>query len=270
MKPKTNRDRILELLGQSEIELTPKQISVKLGINHHTVRVLLRKLLMEGKVVQPYKGAYCSKITYGMMVSPLRVHNVCVQVLCPWLGFSGEVVEWFGDIKLRVLFGLQRRRVTGWFSCDSGMDYRHLVMVFDRFCSIVEERTGRPVEKVVVKTFEVNRDFHGVRLDGGLKCFTRQGFLDFIERVYQKDASTVRAEVKVSKELGVEDLLTLMHGGMPSFEISQGVFVLSQKVEKLTEAIKFQNELLSRIVRVQEALMNEVVKLKEKIMYGEG
>jgi len=175
------------------------------------------------------------------------------------------VVEEVEDVRIRLQFGLQRRRVTVWLSCDGGMDRRTLLFALNRAYDLFEAKTGRRVERVVVKTFEVNRDFHGVRLDGGLKCFTRKGFFEFIDRVYQKDVSTVRSEVKVCREVGVEEFLSLLHGGVPSFEVTQGVFVLSRKVEKLAEAIKFQNELLVQVVRINEALMREIVKLKERM-----
>ena len=212
-----------------------------------------------------YEFLYRCNFVPGMMVVPLRVHNVILGVSAPWLRRSGEVEEWVGDVKIRLQFGVQRRRVTIRLSCDAGMDKRTLVFALNRAYDLFERETGRRVENVVVKTFEVNRDFHGVRLDGGLKCYTRKGFFEFIDRVYQKGEGVVRAEVKVSREVTPDELLALVHGGVPSFEVTQGVFVLSQKVEKLTEALKFQNELLSKVVRLNEALMNEVIKLKERL-----
>ncbi|GAI43449.1 unnamed protein product [marine sediment metagenome] len=108
MKPKlAKKSRILEYINSSEIELFPRQISTRLNINHSTTKNYLRRLLEEGKIIQPYKGTYASKITYGMMIAPIRCHNLILQVNAPWLGFSDDLTEWTGDVKVRVQFGLQ-------------------------------------------------------------------------------------------------------------------------------------------------------------------
>lgn len=253
----SKKQLILSLLEKSETELFPKQISRETGIKHATVKKYLRDLLAQNKILQPYKGAYCSRIAYGMIVVPLRCHHVILSVNAPWLGFSDEVREVVGDVVVRLQFGLERRRVTVRLSCDGGMDYRTLLFALNRAYDLFEGRTGRKVEEVVVKCFELNRDFHGVRVDGA-KCYTRKGFFDFIDRVYQKDRSTVRAETVITREMTVDQLQTLVQGGVPSFEISQGVFVLAQKVDKLAEAIRFQNQVI-------QGLMNEMIKIKEKM-----
>jgi len=65
---------ILTTVQKSEIELTPMEIAQKSMVNASTARNYLRELLKEGKVVQPYPGAYCTKIIHGMMFAPLRAH----------------------------------------------------------------------------------------------------------------------------------------------------------------------------------------------------
>ena len=96
------------------------------------------------------------------------------------------------------------------------------------------------VDKLVLKTFEVNRDFQGTRIDGA-KCYTRMGLFGVIERIYQKDEFTVRAEQKVSNKMSVDEFTSLIRGGVTSYNMTQGLFMLVKKIDELVDAQKFAN-----------------------------
>jgi len=269
MKSNSSRDshynlspikRILKLILESEIELTPLQISQNTKINRSTTRNYLRKLLTQGKIVQPYKSAYCSKITHGMIFVPLRFHNLVLTSSVSWLGFSDDVVEWVGGVKVRVQFGLQRRKVTGRISCDVGMDKHATLFALQRFFDIVKERSGHDLDVVTVKTMESNRDFQGVRIDGAIHCLTRKGLFGVIERIYQKEESVVRVEQKTVKPMRLEEFEALLHGGVPHYNIEQGQFTLVQEIRRLTEAQKFINEQVMILTRAVKALVDADVR----------
>lgn len=251
----SKKKQVLAVVLASEVELTPREISSKLDINHSTVRGYCRVLLREGKIVQPYKGAYCSKITHGMIFVPLRVHNVILSVDAPWLDFSDDVVEWVGDVKVRIQFGRQRRRLTGRICCDGGMDRNAVLFALHRCYDIMESRSGRKVENVVVKTFEVNRDYQGVRIDGA-NCYTVKGFFDVLERIYQKEDSVVRTEHKVTKDMTIDQFQALMRGGVTGYNVQQGLFALIQELREVKEAQKMSNELMMKILRLEHARLN--------------
>jgi len=253
-------DIILNVIEKSEIELSPKQIQRKTGFKASTIRVYLRRLLKQGKIVQPYTGHYCSKTIHGMVFVPLRVHNLVVQVDAPWLDVSDDVVVWVGDVKVRVQFGLKRKRITGRISCDGGMDKNSVLFALDKFYDVVWLKCGRRVERVVVKTFEVNRDFFGIRLDG-VKCYTRRGLHDLIMRIYQKEEDVVRGEYKISKSMTVDEFASLIQGGISSYNLNQFNFMLLKKVESLIEGLKFTNVVLSDVVKVQKALLDRLNRL---------
>jgi len=252
----SKKKRILKTILDSEIELAPWEIARRTGINHSTVRDHVRSLLKEGKVIQPYKGTYCSKITHGMIFVPLRVHNVIVTTEAPWLDFSDDVVEFTGDVKVRIQFGLQRHKITGRISCDAGMDKNAISFALSRFYDLVNERSGRVLDEVTVKTFEINRDIQGVRLDG-VKCYTKKGLFGMIERIYQKEEDVVRYENKITKAMTVDEFNALLMGGVGTYNMQQGVFALSQKIEKLTDAIKFSNEQTRTQIRLMKALLDK-------------
>ena len=71
-------ERVLKLIDESEIELAPYEIAKKAHAKRSSVRVILRKLLDRGLILQPYPGAYCNKITYGMRFVP----RACTMLVC--------------------------------------------------------------------------------------------------------------------------------------------------------------------------------------------
>lgn len=259
---RSKKERILSLIEGCEIELTPKEISQKLELNHSTVRKYLRDLASVNKIVQPYKGSYCSKITHGMMFVPLRTHNVLFVVDAPYLKFSDDVVEFTGAVKVRIQFGLQRRKMTGRISCDAGMDRNAVLFAVNRALDIMEKRTEHVVEKVVVKTFEVNRDFERVRLDGS-QCFTRESLFGAIERIYQK-GDKVRTEHKVTRKMGLEEFEMLLRGGVSGYNVQQAVFALVQENRRLTEAQVYQNERIACISAHLESLTKAYWKFLDR------
>ena len=89
-KRSSKKLKIFNVINDSDIELFPKQIAKKTGLNHSTVKNYCRDLLNTGAVIQPYQGTYASKITYGMMIAPVRVHNVILTVAAPFLEFSDD------------------------------------------------------------------------------------------------------------------------------------------------------------------------------------
>ena len=244
----SKKQQILQYITKSDIELFPKQIADELGLNHSTVKNYCRDLFEDGLIIQPYPGSYASKITYGMMLAPVKIHGVILNVDAPWLNFSDDVVERVGSVKIWVQFGLQRRKITIRLSNDRGMDRDTFLFALNRSYDLVESRSGRVVEDVVVRTFELNRDIAGVKLDA-VKCFTRQGFEDLLERVYQK-GDFVRSEVKVSRVMSVSQVENLLRGGVSHSQDVQFQYMMYQELQKITRVIKLQQDQLSSIFKL--------------------
>ena len=253
----SKKQKILNYINESEIELYPKQIKDKLGINHSTVKNYCRDLYNESKVIQPYPGTYASKITYGMMLAPVKIHNVILNVDAPYLNYSDDKKEEVGSVKIWIQFGLQRRKITIRISNERGMDRDTFLFALNRSYDIIEKRTGHVVEDVVVRTFELNRDIAGVKLDT-VKCFTRQGFKDMLERIYQK-GDFVRSEIKISREMSVSQVENMLRGGVTHGQDVQFQYMLVQEVKKLTKAVIHQQ---SQIKNIFNLLMGKTKKEK--------
>jgi len=183
------------------------------------------------------------------MGDPLRVHNLILTCEAPYLSISDDISEIHGNVKLRAQFGIKRHKITGRISCDDGMDYNTLCFAISRFYELSRIRTGRAIGEVIVKTFEANRDFQGIRIDGSIGCLTRKGLFDVIERIYQKSENVVRLEEKVSVPMNVLQFESLIKGGITGYNVTQGLFMMMQKIESLTEAWKFSNRMLMDILK---------------------
>jgi hypothetical protein len=258
--------RILNVINESEIELTPRGLAEKLHekfpdfeINHSSIRKFCRRLLEKNLLLQPYPGSYCNKITYGMRFVPLTVHNVGLRVnLCEDV-VSWKVDEFVGDVKIHVCFGSERRKVSGYIANDFGMGKDACLFAIHRWFDIAENHLGRSLpEPLELTSFEQNRDYKGLRIDG-VQCVTKKGLDGMIERVYQKEEGLVRAEHKVSKSMTFTEFESLLQGGVGGYNQTQAQFALMQQVGALTEALKFTNSRLLGIEKQNQALMKWIV-----------
>jgi len=241
--------RILKVLRESEQPLKPSEIAFYAKVNHSTTRVYLRRLLERGEVTQPYPHKYVTTTTHGIVNDLVKIHNLVLGVDAPRLSRGvRKFVGWFGGVKLRVLFGCRNEKITGFVSCDEGMDLDKYLFVVDKFKSVIFERTGAKVSdgEVKVVTFELNKDRRDVRLDG-VKSFTVKDFSGVLERIYSKGGG-VRSEVKVSEPMSVASVEALLKGGMTPYQILQGQALTNKKLDELTDAIKHTNGFLVQIL----------------------
>ena len=243
------------VIDASEVELTPAEITRKIHDDgsenwtpkmikpgkYATVRGACARLLQKGLVIQPYPGAYCNKITYGVRFVPLAVHNIRLHSnLCQNVK-HWEIDEIVGGVKISVCFGKERRKVSGFISCDvGGMSHDACLLAINRWFDIVEHHLGWELTDLVLTTFELNKDSAGVRIDG-VQCITKKDLYGMIERTYQKEESLVRKEWKVSKPMSINKFEEALQKGLASMDSAQSVSDLKKEVRVVGEALKFNN-----------------------------
>jgi len=265
--------RIYHVIDEAKVELKPWEIAKKVyapckptANQKSAVRVLCRKLLGRGLIVQPYDGAYCNKITYGVRFVPVLVHNLRLRCKVSVDLVSDEVVEWVGGVKVRVVFGSERCLVSGVISCDEGMSRDACFFAVDRWFAIVRGVLGFDLVEVEVTSFEVNRDFVGTRIDGGLGCVTRQGLCDFIERTYQKSENVVRAERKFCQVLPVHKFEEAFDDGFVGLGGAQEFRRLYDRVLGVEGAVKGYNGRLLQVERFVEAVCKSQLVLVDRVV----
>lgn len=238
--------------------LGPKEIASYTGLNRSTVRVYLRQLLREGQVYQTMMGSYVAKPTYGVGEGPPRLHNLRLRWEAGGVGFEpGTYVHEFGGCRVEVRFGGKRRLVTCSIAADPPLDLAGTQLAVQHFRDLVMRVTGRQVavSDILVSSVELGWDYERIRLDG-LSCVTVQSFLGSLERMYNR-GSGLRSEVKV-QGMRLESVYTLLKGGVTSYNILQGVFAVEKRLEQLTEAMKFHNEIDLSIKRLLKAMLERV------------
>ncbi|UCH02610.1 MAG: hypothetical protein JSV20_02150 [Candidatus Bathyarchaeota archaeon] len=94
---------------------------------------------------------------------------------------------------------------------------------------------------------EIGNDMLRRRLDSIVKCVTLTDANGVLERIYVKDDSTIRREVKV-KNTTIAELEALWSGGVTSYNIVQGVATMINEFQE-------NSEKLDKIVSIFSSMM---------------
>ena len=120
LKAQRHRSTVFHIIDASEVELRPAEIARKLHApkkptrgQYTSVRVFCRKLLDKGLIIQPYQGAYCNKITYGVRFVPLAVHNISLRSFVCQDVKSWEKNEFIGGVKIHVCLARSAEKSAG-------------------------------------------------------------------------------------------------------------------------------------------------------------
>ncbi len=239
LKPRGIEALTYQIIDASEVELKPCEIARKIHAprkptpgQYSTVRFFCSKLLQKGLIIQPYPGAYCNKITYGVRFVPLSVHNISLRSFVCQDVKHWEMDEFVGGVKIHVCFGSERRKISGYLACDvGGMSHDACLLALNRWFDLVNDRLGFQLNDLEILTFECNKDYHGIRLDG-VQCITKVDLYGMVERVYQKEEALVRKERKVTKPMSVNRFEQAIAKGFADTERSQHAFERSNATLK--------------------------------------
>ncbi len=269
-------NRVFHIIDASEIELRPAEIARKLHApkkptrgQYTTVRCSIRKLLHKGLIIQPYLGAYCNKITHGVRFYPLAVHNISLRSFVCQDVVSWEKDEFVGGVKIHVCFGSERHKISGYIACDvCGMSHDACLLALNRWFDIVQDHLGFQLNDLQILTFECNKDYHGVRIDG-VQCVTKTDLFGMVERVYQKEENLVRKEQKNLVAMSVNKFEEAISKGFNDSSNSQANFEIKREVKGNSDALKFTNSRLLGMERLLEGLYKNRVSDVDKTKHLE-
>ncbi|MCL2287765.1 MAG: hypothetical protein FWC33_01080 [Candidatus Bathyarchaeota archaeon] len=265
-------ERICHVIDASEVELKPSEIARKIHAPHKptagqytSVRVICARLLQRGLVIQPYPGTYCSKITYGVRFVPLMLHNIRLHSnLC--MDVKSEVIsEVVGGIGIKVVFGSERRKVSGVISCDAGMSRDACLFAVNRWFELVEKKLGFCLNDLVLTTWELNKDHAGIRIDG-IQCVTKRDLYGMIERTYQKEENLVRKEWKISTPMSLNKFEEAVSKGLAGIEKAQDLKDLRDEVRGVWKALKFNNSRMLELGRCVEAISKSQLNMVDRFV----
>jgi hypothetical protein len=142
------------------------------------------------------------------------------------------------------------------------MSHDACLLALNRWFDLVSDHLGFQLNDLEILTFECNKDYHGIRLDG-VQCITKIDLYGMVERVYQKEEALVRKEHKITKPMSVNRFEQAISKGFADTERSQHAFELREEVKRNTEALKYANSRLLQLERLNEAMFGALTKLND-------
>ena len=183
---------------------------------------------------------------------------------------SWEKDEFIGGVKIHVCFGAERRKISGYIACDvGGMSHDACLLALNRWFDITQDHLGWQLNDLQILTFECNKDYHGVRVDG-LQCVTKTDLFGMIERIYQKEENLVRKEQKTVVPMSINKFEEAISKGFNDSANSQANFEIKREVKGNSDALKFTNSRLLGMERLLEALYKHKVADSDKVKGLEG
>jgi hypothetical protein len=178
-----------------------------------------------------------------------------------------------GGVKIHVCFGSERRKLSGFIACDvGGMSHDACLLALNRWFDVAEKHLGWELNDLELLTFECNKDYYGVRIDG-VSCVTKKDLFGMVERVYQKEENLVRKEWKITEPTSVTAFEAALRKGVENHDRVQASFELKEEVKRVAEAMKFANSRLYQLEKLSEATSKAVCKLVDvvgKVSEAEG
>jgi len=255
---RADEKKVLETIEASDIELTPKEIASKTGINHNSVKVYCRKLKKANYIIQPHYGFYCSKrllVTLDGRVgvgvtsdSVPRLHNLRLKIEgVSKVGLGPVRFDYEGVAEVTVQVsdtGVAYVIV----SCYPGvtLDYAGFKLLIGRLKSDLSVPKNAPIHVV---SYELNHDFAGLQLDG-CKALTLKSFDGSFERLYQKRKNVLRSEVRAVGPTTPEAIHQLLKGGVNSYNLLQLITMWINESRREREAQKYTNQILTDLLGI--------------------
>jgi hypothetical protein len=259
-------------------------VAKSLGFNPNSVRGRIGELAREDKIERVSPGFYTIVPTHGVGKLP-RIQNftAVVHPEPPLLrseqweySFQGPPGGKEGLVRIRLLFGIKRNKVTWTIKAPLGLDYYGLMLAYGLVRNVISskglrfsEDLGADIEKsrcFVVKNVELLDDKIGLGIEG-IKCITFGDLKGNLEKIYEKPYG-IRREIRHTEPRPISELLALYQGGLPNFMIAQSSYDLARAVEKNTEILKYiyrnQAEITLKTNEVLKALFRIVDKFNSK------
>lgn len=271
----TIKEDILKVLKSLDRPISASQIARLAKRNPGSVRVDLRKLLQEGKIIQEFRGHYSHKPTYGIgFDQPPRFQNLYISATqC----FGGEKIGVreehkglvhtisFGDdgSQIRIVFGFKNDKINWSLKAPGGVDY-YGINLATRLVEFECRNLGYEGLFWYLRNIEVLRDDQTTRLEG-ISSITLTDFqTNTLEKYYNKPRGA-RREVKGPVNTSLSQLSALIYGGQSTYQLLQGVGIMSQKLDGLVDVQKHTNRLLVDKSRSDDRLTDAIFKLIDKV-----
>jgi len=270
------KDRVITYLMTADRPLSPLEIAVFLKINRNSVRPVVSRLVKEGILQRDFYGHYSTTPTYGVL-KPVRVQNLFFVADAPIRdehrvqGVKGKGFEvrksmpdpsGEGEFQVIIELGWWNKKINWSVKAPRGLDlygFRAVWWWVDEACA----RLGYEGLRWRTEKVEFLDEAQGVRIEG-IECVTIEALDGTLEKWYNKFYG-VRHEVRATVDNPIENTMALLGGGVPYYQVVQGIGLISKSVERLIKVDQHTLERLDRMERVIEAVAKSQIKFVDSI-----
>lgn len=243
------KEKIRRVLKNFPEGLNPKTIAAYTQINVNTVKTLLH-LMPDVKKKEGLRGYYVlvGKDLYGFFDYKIQnLHFVYESESIVVEKRISEVNSLDDFIKFRFSVGKHSKKASMSVGSDYSLDLSCLPLLVYTFKNLVEKNCGlRPANnEVFLKTFEVNKDYFNLGLEG---CsFMRVDTLLAQLKIYHKNKSFVRQELKIKIPIGFDTVLKMLEKGLAYAESDSNIKNLRVKMESFEKKISKLDSTVRRL-----------------------
>ncbi len=271
----TVKEDILKVLKGIDRPISTGEIAKLAKRNPGSVRVNLRILLREGKIIQEFRGHYSYKPIQGVGFDvPPRFQNLFVtadrRVGGERIGVRYEdlgrtlVIPIGGDgSQIRVIFGYKNNKINWTLKAPRGVDYYGIelaTIIVNGECEI----RGYSGVLWMLRNIEVLRDNENIRLEG-ISSVTMTDFQNKTLEKYYNRPGGVRREIRAVPNMPLSNLSAIIYGGQSSYQMLQGIGVLVKKIDGMVEVGKGTNRLLVDFGRSFKAFADSNLKVLDRL-----
>lgn len=271
----TVKEDTLRVLKGIDRPISTAEIAKLAKRNPGSVRVTLRILLKEGKITQEFRGHYSYKPTYGVGfdIEP-RFQNLFITaskliggerigVKFEHKGLIHTIPIGEDDSQIKIVFGYKRDKISWSVKAPRGLDY-YGIELCTRIVNTECRRLGYKPLIWLLRNIEVLRDTESIRLEG-IESVTLTDFQNRTMEKYYNKGRGARRELRSQTHTTLTQLTALIYGGQSSYQMLQGLGIVSQKIDGVVETGKNTNRLLVDSAKAQNRLTDAIFKLIDKV-----
>jgi predicted transcriptional regulator len=239
------KDKVLNILHKHKEGVFPKHLSLYTGINHNSVRSMLKIMEREGLVKkhQKIRGVYLVVDNSPHSLLCYNFHNLTlVYELKEKLINKTEIIEnnVINLFKYSITFGKGKQKVSMILSTDYPFNVSSLCLAGELFRYKVKEKLGfaPQLNKIIIKGLEINKDYLGIKLEG-VNCITLESLVALF-RIYQKKAG-VREELKLKIPVDMDFLDRVLKKGVCAMEEMSLINVSLNNQKKIMKMLENLN-----------------------------
>ena len=252
VKAREKEERLLRIIKDYPEGISPITLYNITKLPHNTIKTILRRLLNKGiiKSIASAQGYYALAENSTHMMLFYNVQNAIIQVESDKISIDEEINEeenLENIIKFNLVIGAKSKKATFTVSSDYPFNFTSLVGYVHMFQEkMVRLCKFKPkLDEINIRTFEINHDHLGYRVDGLSSYTIRNAIADF--KLYNKK-NGVREEYKIKVPIPFRFIQTLIEQGITTAFYTQKIDRIDSKLHETNKLMRKLKGLFNKLV----------------------